>query len=174
MPIVFLAAIDGMARIRARRSERRAGTELHRRGPRWLGYALEHYGAAAMLAICAALVFQLPLSSLQLPLRSLWSPATYSLGPHVAAANKAMALVPNGASVATDLDLLAPLAARTDTYWLGNFGTNPSTQYVVFDTYSTDWQPPPANVLTFVESIAHAKYRQIYVSDGVYVFSRAG
>lgn len=167
MPIVFLAAIDGIARIRARRSESRADTEMDQRVPRGLGYALEHHGAAAMLAICAALAFQFPLSS-------LWSPATYTLGPHVAAANRAMALVPNGASVATDLDLLAPLAARTDTYWLGNFGTNPSTQYVVFDTDSTDWQPPPANVLTFAEGIAHAKYRQIYVSDGVYVFRRAG
>jgi uncharacterized membrane protein len=166
MPIVFIAAIDGMARFRARRSRALAATAVTSPAPRGLGYALEHYGAAVMLAICAALAFQFPLST-------LWSPATYSLGPHVAAENAAMALVPNGSTVATDLDLLAPLAARTDTYWLGNFGTNPATQYVVFDTASTDWQPPPSNVLTFVDGIAHAKYRQIYVSDGVYVFRRA-
>jgi hypothetical protein len=83
--------------------------------------------------------------------------------------------VPNGAAVATDLDLVAPLAARANTYWLGNAGTNPATEYVVFDTQSTDWQPPPANVLAFVESLTHnTKYVQIYVNNGVYVFRRAG
>jgi hypothetical protein len=85
-----------------------------------------------------------------------------------------MARVPDGATVATDLDLLAPLAARTDTFWLGNFATNPATQYIVFDTASTDWQPPPSNVLAFVEGLNHGvRYRQIYVNDGVYVFIRA-
>jgi uncharacterized membrane protein len=174
MPIVFVAAIDAMARIRASRAAAASArapdgaaqpTALQ---PGKLGYAMEHYGAAAMLAVCAALAFQFPLSS-------LWTPATYQLGPHVAAENQAMALVPNGATVATDLDLLAPLAARTDTYWLGNYATNPPTQFVVFDTQSTDWQPPPSNVLAFVDSlIQHARYRQIYSRDGVYVFRRAG
>ncbi len=31
-----------------------------------------------------------------------------------------MARVPDGATVLTTLDLLGPLAARTDTFWLGN------------------------------------------------------
>jgi uncharacterized membrane protein len=159
MPIVFIAAIDGMARIRAARE---AGRPLRLTGP------LERYGAGLMLGAAAALAFQFPLSQ-------LWTPQTYTLGPHVAAARAAMARVPDGATVATDLDLLAPLAARTDTFWLGNFSTNPATQYIVFDTASTDWQPPPANVLTFVESLTHGtRYRQIYVNDGVYVFVRAG
>jgi uncharacterized membrane protein len=181
MPIVFIAAIDAMARLRARQQQpvtasratgRRREHGVSEHGVRergvsrpGLGYAMEHYGAAAMLAICAALAFQFPLGS-------LWTPGTYYLGPHVAAENAAMAKVPDGATVATDLDLLAPLAARTDTYWLGNSATNPVTQYVVFDTQSTDWQPPPANVLTFVESLEHAKFRQIFIDNGVYVFVR--
>jgi uncharacterized membrane protein len=157
MPIVFIAAIDALARIRAEREVREPGR---------LAVAAERYGAAMMVAIAAALVFQFPLSS-------LWSPPTYSLGPHVAAARAAMARVPDGAQVATDLDLLAPLAARTDTFWLGN-SNNPATKYVVFDTASTDWQPPPRNVLAFVESLNHGvRYRQIYSGGGVYVFIRA-
>ena len=177
MPIVFIAAIDGMARIKAARA--RAEDGGHEDGGQDLMSArlavfarraagnLEHYGAAAMLALAAGLAFQFPLSS-------IWTPATYSLGPHVAAENAAMALVPTGAKVSTDLDLLAPLAARTDTYWLGNFD-NPVTTYVVFDTESTDWQPPPANVQQFVEQLAHgAQFRQIFEQDGVYVFRRAG
>jgi hypothetical protein len=129
-----------------------------------------------MIAICAALAFQFPLSS-------LWTPATYSLGPHVAAENAAMALVPDGASVSTDLDLVAPLASRTNAYWLGNAGANPATRYVVFDTQSTDctaWEaiclsPRSATVLTFVESLTHhAHYQQIYDGNGVFVFRRVG
>jgi uncharacterized membrane protein len=159
MPIVFIAAIDGMARIRAARA---AGRPLRLAGP------LERYGPGLMLGAAAALAFQFPLSQ-------LWTPQTYTIDPHVAAARAAMAKVPDGATVATDLDLLAPLAARTDTFWLGNFSTNPATRYIVFDTASTDWQPPPANVLSFVEGLNHgARYRQIYRSDGVYVFVRVG
>jgi uncharacterized membrane protein len=179
MPIVFIAAIDAMARIRARRARtapddsgqpalpgETAGAAGLPAAAR-LGRVMEHYGAAAMLALAAGLAFQFPLSS-------LWTPATYSLGPHVAAENAAMAMVPDGATVATDLDLLAPLAARTDTYWLGNLSANPVTQYVVFDTQSTDFQPPPTNVLAFVEGLEHdAPFHQIYEQDGVYVFRRA-
>ncbi len=173
MPIVFVAAIDAIARSRAKQA---AAVESARPGL-WarpaataagrLTLAAERYGAAAMLGVCAALAFQFPLSS-------LWTPPTYYLGPHVAAENAAMALVPGGATVATDLDMLAPLAARTDTFWLGNSGTNPPTQYIVFDNQNGDWSPQ-MDVLRFVESLAHnTPYVQIYASDGVFVFRRAG
>jgi uncharacterized membrane protein len=187
MPIVFIAAIDAIARIRAAREARDGWSAAQRwaaapgwtngrdragvpnpRVPGGLGAAIERHGAAMMLAIAAALSFQFPLSY-------LWSPQLYTIGQHVAAARAAMAKVPDGAQVATDLDLLAPLATRTDTYWLGNSATNPATKYVVFDTASTDWQPPPRNVLNFVESLNRGvRYREIYVNDGVYVFIRAG
>jgi uncharacterized membrane protein len=158
MPIMFIAAIDGLARIRAAQAAGRATR---------LGAVMQRHGAAAMLAICAALAVQFPLSQ-------LWSPQTYQLGGQVAAARAAMARVPDGVTVATDLDLLAPLAARTDTYWLGNAG-NPATRYVVFDTHSTDWQPPPKNVLAFVDQrFPGAHYRQIFADGGVYVFRLAG
>ncbi len=173
MPVVFIAAIDGIARIRAARAARDAWAGGKKRAsghagdPGRLGAAVERHGAAMMLATAAALAFQFPLSN-------LWNPQNYTIDHHVAAARAAMAQVPDGARVATDLDLLAPLATRTDTYWLGNSATNPATKYVVFDTASTDWQPPPANVLTFVESLNHGvRYREIYVNDGVYVFIRA-
>jgi uncharacterized membrane protein len=159
MPIVFIAAIDGIARIRAASAGR---------GPNRPAALLARHGAALMLGVAAALAFQFPLSQ-------LWTPQTYVIDQHVAAARAAMARVPNGATVATDLDLLAPLAARTDTFWLGNYATNPATKYIVFDTQSTDWQPPPTNVLAFVESLNHGvRYRQIYVNNGVYVFIRSG
>jgi uncharacterized membrane protein len=201
MPIVFVAAIDGLARLRAARTRAarrparlaasagrraaalrwlaairsrvsavpgRAGTML-----RWLAglprrvlAAPEWPAAIAMLAICAALAFRFPLSG-------LWNSQTYQITQHVRAADAAMSRVPNGVTVATDLDLLATLAARDDTFWLGNYPTNPATRYVVFDTHSTDFQPPPRNVLKFVEQLVHgARYRQVYVRNGVYVFRR--
>jgi uncharacterized membrane protein len=166
MPIVFIAAIDGMARFR----DAHAATQDAARPARTatLAAAAERHGAAAMLAVCAALAFQFPLSQ-------LWTPQTYALGAHVTAATAAMSRVPDGATVATDLDLLAPLAARANTYWLGNYGSNPAAEYVVFDTSSTDWQPPPKNVLAFVEQLSHrARYRQIFAEDGVFVFRRIG
>jgi len=166
MPIVFIAAIDGMARIRAASAD--GPGRARSRAPNRPAAVLARHGAAGMLGIAAALAFQFPLSQ-------LWTPQTYVIDQHVAAARTAMSKVPNGATVATDLDLLAPLATRTDTFWLGNFATNPATQYIVFDTQSTDWQPPPSNVLAFVESLNHGvRYRQIYVNDGVYVFIRSG
>ncbi len=58
----------------------------------------------------------------------------------MAAADAAMAVVPDGATVQTTLDLLAPLAARTDTFWIGTPG-NPPTQYVVFDGADSGYSP---------------------------------
>jgi uncharacterized membrane protein len=167
MPIVFIAAIDGMARIRAASGGGLGRAVRAGRAENRPAAVLARHGAAGMLGIAAALAFQFPLSQ-------LWTPQTYVIDQHVAAARTAMSKVPNGATVATDLDLLAPLATRTDTFWLGNFATNPATQYIVFDTQSTDWQPPPSNVLAFVESLNHGvRYRQVYVNDGVYVFIRS-
>lgn len=158
MPIVFIAAIDALARMRAGRPARRKLAHMPR-------FAWERYGAAAMLIICAVLGARFPLSS-------LWSSASYQLGPHVAAENQAISRVPDGATVATGLDLLAPLAARADAFWLGN--SNPPTQYVVFDADNSDFQPPPINVPAFIDQIAHSsKYREVYFNDGVYVFRRA-
>jgi uncharacterized membrane protein len=190
MPIVFIAAIDGVARIRASGAARqlsrtgrpraglarvsgrldaglaripgrlevvlarlagRLGSGLVRL-PGRLGGELERYGAAMMLAVCAALVFQFPLSS-------LWNSQTYQLGPHIAAARAAMALVPDGATVQTNIDLLGPLGARTDAFWLGNSAYwhgssgNPDTTYVVYDKQSGDLPPPPHGVLSYIESL---------------------
>ena len=67
----------------------------------------------------------------------------------MAADNAAMAVVPDGATVQTTLNLLAPLAARTDTFWIGNAG-NPLTQYLVFDGKNSGYSPAPANVPAFI------------------------
>jgi uncharacterized membrane protein len=170
MPIFFIAAVDAMARIaatmRADEPNGFASWASGRQGPRRAILAgAQRYGAAMMLAIAVPLAFQFPLSN-------LWNAQTYRISRHVESAEAAMAKVPNGATVQTTLDLLPPLAARTDTFWIGNSG-NPKTQYIVFDGLNSDYTPAITNVPAFIAQLypGHA-YTQIFQSGDVYVFRR--
>jgi uncharacterized membrane protein len=169
MPIIFIAAIDALARIQAAMDAEPlaagpAGWASGRRGAwRAAQAGARRYGAAMMVAIAVPLAFQFPLNQ-------LWNAQTYQVSPHVAAAEAAMAQVPNGATVLTTLDLLAPLAARTDTFWIGNSG-NPQAQYIVFDGVDSDYSPAIKDVPAFIASLypPHT-YTQIFSSGDVYVF----
>ena len=202
MPVLFIAAADTLARWRAAQTEEPAAdgarpaagpgppagdpapaaasgawpvtgfvppaSYLPPAGSMWprLRAAATRHGAAMMLAVTVALVFQFPLGN-------LWHGTTYEIGPHATAADAAMAQVPDGATVQTTLSLLAPLAARTDTFWIGNPG-NPLTQYLVFDGLNSGYSPAPANVPAFIHQLyPKAGYVEIYVRDHVYVFRRA-
>jgi len=171
MPIVFIAAIDAMRRIRAKAAEP-PPRRLCLPAPALRAW-LERHGPAMMLAICAALVFQFPLSD-------LWNPQTYQPGAHGAAAREAVALVPAGTTVQADIDELAPLAAKDDAFWIGNSqiwdgpAGNPATRYVIFDDSSGDMPTPPGSVLSYVEHLnGGVKYQMIFSSDGVSVFRRS-
>jgi hypothetical protein len=124
---------------------------------------LARYGGAMMAAVTVALAFQFPLAN-------LWQASTYRLDAHVAAADAAMAVVPDGATVQTTLDLLAPLAARTDTFWIGT-GGNPVTQYIVFDGQDSGYSPAISNVPEFIASTHPGDgYVMVFERDDVYVF----
>ena len=118
-----------------------------------------------MVAITIPLAFQFPLST-------LWNAQSYRISSHVRSADAAMAEVPDGVTVQATLDLLAPLAARTDTFWIGNSG-NPKTQYIVFDGRDSGYAPAIRNVPAFIAQIypAHT-YAEIFQSGDVYVFRR--
>jgi hypothetical protein len=127
--------------------------------------AAVRHGGAVMAAVAVALAFQFPLSG-------LWHGSTYELDAHVAAADAAMAVVPDGATVQTTLDLLAPLGARTDTFWIGNAG-NPVTQYIVFDGPDSGYSPAVTNVPKFMAQLyPRDGYVAVFDRDGVYVFRR--
>jgi uncharacterized membrane protein len=165
MPILFIAAVDALARIRAATDPADASGN---HGPRRaLVAGAQHYGPAMMLAIAVPLAFQFPLNN-------LWNAQTYRVSPHVEAADAAMARVPSGATVQATLDLLAPLAARTDVFWLGNAG-NPVTQYIVFDGVDSDYSPAVSNVPAFIAQLyPHGVYTLIFDTGNVYVFRRTG
>jgi uncharacterized membrane protein len=155
MPIVFIAAVDAIARIRAARER---GAPVSR-----AAIALERHGPAVMATACAALAFQFPLST-------IWSPATYKPSVEVHVAHAAMALIPDGATVSADAEMLAPLAARTDTFWLGNYTTNPLTRYIVYDTQSADFVPGPADPQSYLAGpVISARYLPIFNEDGITV-----
>jgi uncharacterized membrane protein len=172
MPIIFVAAADALARMGAKSAVGPPSVLSSARNPRVLrslrGPVLagtRRFGPALMVVIAVILAFEFPLSS-------LWHAQTYQISPHMAAAEAAMSRVPDGATVLTTLDLLAPLAARTDTFWFGNSG-NPQTQYIVFDGLDSDYSPAIKNVPAFIAGFypPHT-YTQIFSSDHVYVFHR--
>ncbi len=187
MPILFIAAAEAIGRWRCSQARAWRTVPPARSEPAGLRVALlalplglvdrardlvhsaqmglARYGPAMMAAVAVALAFQFPLSN-------LWHASTYTLDAHVAADDAAMAVVPDGATVQTTLDLLAPLAARTDTFWIGNSG-NPATQYIVFDGPDSGYDPPVTNVPQFIAG-AHPGdgYVQVFERDGVYVFRR--
>jgi uncharacterized membrane protein len=163
MPIVFIAAVDTLARIRAYRAHPGGESRLFS----WLDPLTTRAIPALMLAIAAVAAWHFPLND-------LWQGQTYQMSAQVQGEDAAMARVPGGTTVETTLTMLAPMAARDDTYWIGDAG-NPAPHYIVFDELDSGWNPPPNDPLTFVEQ-RHpgVTYRQIYVSNFVYVFREAG
>jgi uncharacterized membrane protein len=151
MPIVFLAAVDALSRLRGRDSKR------------WVDLGTRWAAPAVMLGLALAILPKFPLSG-------VWQPATYQIGLHVQAEDAALARVPAGTTVEATLTMVAPLAARDDTYWIGT-GGNPAPRYIVFDSTNSGWSPEPADPLAFVEQ-RHpgASYQQIFLDNGVYVF----
>jgi uncharacterized membrane protein len=167
MPVVFIAAIGTLARIRAYRAQPGTGAGGQPSFSSWPDPAATRVIPALMLGIAAV-------TALTFPLSDLWHAQTYQISPHVQGEHAALARVPGGTTVEATLTMLAPLAARDDTYWIG-IGGNPAPGYVVFDELDSGWNPPPSDPLTFVEQ-RHpgVTYRQIYENNFVYVFRRVG
>lgn len=157
MPIVFLAAVDGLARIQARAGRRAPGPRIRP----------DRYAAAAMVVVAVGLAFRFPLAD-------LWHPRTYLISPQVEAERAAMALVPPGTTVESTLTMLAPLAVRDTTYWVGTAG-DPAPRYITFDAADSGYSPPVTDVPAFVDQwYPGVTYQTIFKSHDVYVFRRTG
>jgi uncharacterized membrane protein len=179
MPIMFLAAVDALSRVgpggrppgtprSPLRAERRQAAASGPGSPgrsreRWRAVGTRWVAPGVMLAVALAILPEFPLSG-------VWQPATYQISLHVQAEDAALARVPAGTTVEATLSMVAPLAARDDTYWIGT-GGNPAPRYIVFDSTNSGWSPAPADPLTFVEQ-RHpgTRYQQVFLDNGVYVF----
>jgi uncharacterized membrane protein len=146
MPIMFVALIDAIMRAR---EDRRP----------WLRAYASHAPAvvtAVALVLC-----------LQFPFRDLVRPETYDADPQAAAAEQVMELIPDGASVETDLGLLTELAGEHTVYWLGNDNRSVTPDYVLVDGSLGVWTPAPPDAAEYaMQRHPGATYERIFFHDG--------
>ncbi len=107
MPAVFCAAIDALSRRRVLDSAR-----------------LRLLSGVAVVLVAVALNGQFAFGRLADPAKS------FSTANNAAAAS-ALAAIPSGATVETDISLMSYLVDRTQVYWIGN--ANPVPDYVLLD-----------------------------------------
>ncbi|HEX4255816.1 MAG TPA: DUF2079 domain-containing protein [Streptosporangiaceae bacterium] len=162
MPILFIAAIDALRRLR----EAEAVAAVRPRYRRLVAGTIR-YAPAAMVAIAVALAFRFPLNQ-------LWNPRQYTTTPVIRAEKTAIGKVPAGTTVEASTAVAASLAARDDTFLLDT-PDDPAPRYIVFDDTANPWAPTRANAPRYIRRLhPKASYQQIYLADGVYVFRRSG
>jgi len=122
MPVVFLALVDAVRAVRT--------------SPRpWL----VAYGRAAVPVVTAIALVH----ALDMPLRELTRPETYRTDARVLDARRAVAAVPEGSSVETNVTLMAHLTGDHTVYWVGGAqGVTPD--YLALDLNS-GWSQPVAD-----------------------------
>lgn len=111
IPIALVALLDAIERGRS---------------SRW-AWMREYVRLAPAIAVTAAIVL-LP----GLPLFSLVKAESWEPSPRAASAQAAIAAVPDGASVVSDIGLMNYLVSDHDVYWIGN--ANPEPDCIVIDT----------------------------------------
>ena len=145
MPVVFAAAIDALSRRKA------------------LDFApLQRLLGTGILLISVVLSSQYALGGLLDPGRH-FPPTT------VASAQKALAAVPDGVSVETDISLMSYLVDRTEVYWIGN--ENPAPQYVLVDV-STRPDVAPTAAAEEAEQRFHGTRYETVFADARYQVAR--
>jgi len=108
MPIVFVAALDALSRMK--------GTRIARFAP------------ATMAGVAVAATLLAPL-----PLRGLADPASWRIDPAVSSANRLLAMIPDGATVAADNRLAPQLTARCTVFLFPGHPNGPNRpEWVVY------------------------------------------
>ena len=185
MPVLFIAAIDAIARARwadsnvvsleesALWSEIEGVPEL-RPSPWWrrwadaVSRAMGQHGAVAMLAAGVAMVPQFAFDQ-------FFNPGTFTFDARTSELRHAASLVPANVTVESTINVIAPLAAKDDVFWIGNTG-NPAVQYVVLDTVVSGFAGTISDPVAFVEQRHPGVTYTVVWSDsyGIYVLERAG
>lgn len=145
MPIVFVAAVDTMRR-----------------------YPPVRWTAVPALVVSLAL---LPST----PLWALTQGETYEVPDRAAVAQRVVDMVPEGASVVTDIGVITHLATHHDVYWLGTVGSAPlpdgEPEYVLLDQWAGVGSPPDAR--TWAEQTFGGTWVTVWDADGYQLARRA-
>ena len=150
MPIVFAALLDGV--VRARRGRWRP--------LRWYARAAPTLALLVGLLLCTRYAF-----------RDLVDPATYQPSPRAPAAERILSKIPDGATVETDIGLMARLTHRTRVFFIG--GAAPVVpQFVLIDD-KAGWNPPLPDPVQYAESLhPGTTYVLVDASDGYTLIRR--
>lgn len=151
MPIVFIAMLDGLDRLR------RSRWSLARR-----------YSTVVVPVITTIAITQLG----QQPLRGLAGGDLWTEWPRAADRAAALAVIPPGASVESDLGLQRQLVSRNTVYWIGSAG-GVAPDYMAVDEGS-GWGPPaPQDLPAYAEAFHPGNdYELIWSQGGFSVVKR--
>lgn len=139
MPIVFVAMIDAIRRLPALR---------------WATPAALVVGGFMMV---------------NSPVAALLDSATYQEPPRATSAKMVLSLIPDGASVETDIGLMTHLVTDHTVYWYGSVG-DAQPEFVLFDVAAGIGSPE--DVVTYAEQTHGGTYRLIYDNDGYLLAQR--
>lgn len=154
MPIVFYALIDALQRRRTAPGPA-LGPAPDRRTIRWV--------PVAVTVVAIALV---PLS----PLRSVFNPAFWHDGPRTSSARQAVAMIPDGASVAASNALASHLTDTAEVYLATDtVFAHAHFDWIVLDTDNDGWLSHSATILGQARS---AGFRQVFNASGYTVLRR--
>ena len=108
-----------------------------------------------------------------LPLWAMTHKDYVTQSPRWDAAQQVIDTIPEGASVETDLTLLAYLVPKADVSWVGT--SHDARDYVVIDSRSTAWGGrPPQDAAQWAAQSRHAAYELVLDVDGFQVARRVG
>ncbi|WP_051451224.1 DUF2079 domain-containing protein [Actinospica robiniae] len=127
--------------------------------------AMGRHGAVAMLAASLAMVPQFAFNQ-------FFNPGTFTFDARTDALRQAVAMVPSGVTVEATINVLAPLAARDDAYWVGN--SNPAPQYVVLDAVVSGFPGTISDPVQWVDGRHTGSSYEIIWSNpyGIYVLKQ--
>jgi hypothetical protein len=111
--------------------------------------------------------------SLQFPVRALVDPLTYDGGQRGVDAETVLARIPEGASVASDIGLLAALVGDRDVYWIGSDNRGVEPDYVLLDGSAAWAGDPPAGVAYAEQKFPGTAYERVFATGGFQLMRRS-
>ncbi|MFT8637871.1 MAG: DUF2079 domain-containing protein [Pseudoclavibacter sp.] len=149
MPIIFLAAVDILARWRT--SQRDVLEITSRVVP----------VALAVLPLALMMVPSPAQTRVPSELRTIASPSSWRPSAHEREIRQVLSKIPAGSRVASDVGLISYVAARDDVYWVGD-PVPGGPQFVLL----TPWKGGPDDVARYAEDVYHRRYRTVYDRSG--------